>query len=106
MFKIVRKEDATIRKIAENKTATDYFTKDFSKDVSLTTLEATNYTNEFTPVQNFIYFVLNGELLLKFDDQEVELLQGDACFVTKGTTYIMTGTFQVVVISQPAFGTK
>jgi len=103
MFKIIRKKDALVRKIATNKSATDYITRELSKDVSLTVLKATNYTSEFTPAQDFIYFVLNGTLRLSFNSKEVELSKDDVCFVTKGTSYIMKGTFEAIVVSQPAF---
>lgn len=105
MFKVIRKSEATVRKIADNKTAANYITKEISKDVSLATTEAQEYYEEETANYNRIYFVLEGELLLQFENQEVSLLEGDTCFIEKGTTYEMKGTFKAVMINQPAFGT-
>jgi mannose-6-phosphate isomerase-like protein (cupin superfamily) len=105
MFKVVRKQDATLRKIADNKTAANYITKDTSPTVSLATIDATNYYENEVAEYNRIYFVLDGKLTLQFDDEEFVLLPEDTCFVEKGTTYIMKGTFKAAIINQPAFGT-
>lgn len=105
MFKVVRKADAAVREIGDDKSVANYITKDVSSDVSLAVTEATDYSEMETTNYNRIYFVLEGELLLKFDDQEVSLLKEDACFVEKGTAYEMKGTFKAVIINQPAFGT-
>jgi len=54
---------------------------------------------------NRIYFVLQGKLTLTFNNKKVDLNEGDCCYLTKGEKYIMSGTFKVIVINQPAFGT-
>lgn len=105
MYKVVKKSDAVIRKISENKVATNYITKDISPHVSFTTLEATDYEEKETTSYNRIYHVLKGTLTLTFDDQVVILLEGDSCYIEKGTNYEMCGTFKAVVVNQPAFGT-
>lgn len=104
MFKVVRKSEASIRKIAGNKIAVNYITKDISPGVSFATAEATNYYEKETTPYNRIYFVLGGRLVLVFDNEEILLEEGDLCFIEKGTIYEMKGTFKAAIINQPAFG--
>ncbi len=104
MFKIVRKSDATIRKIAENKMAINLITKDITPNVSLAVTEATNYFEREIAEYNRIYYVTEGVLTLKFDNNKNDLEVGDSCFISKGTTYEMSGTFKAVIVNQPAFG--
>jgi len=68
MCKIIRNTEAKTRTIADNKTATNYITKDISKDISFATTKATNYYEKEIVNYNRIYFVLEGELTLQFDD--------------------------------------
>lgn len=105
MYKIVRKSEGMVRKIADNKIATNYITKDITKYLSLATTEAKDYYEKVKTTYNRIYFVLEGELVLKFDDSDQKLHEGDTCFVEKGTNYEMLGTFKAIIINQPAFGT-
>lgn len=105
MYKIIRKSDTSIRKIAENKVAINYVTRDLTSEVSLATTEAIDYYEKETANYNRIYFVLEGQLILTFDNQEVVLDKDDVCYVGKGTTYEMKGTFKAIMVNQPAFGT-
>jgi ethanolamine utilization protein EutQ (cupin superfamily) len=105
MYKIIRKSEATVRQIADNKLALNYVTKDLSPEVSLAVTEATDYYEKEITDYNRIYYVLEGELVLAFDGNEVKLSAGDSCFVGKGTGYEMSGTFKAVMVNQPAFGT-
>jgi ethanolamine utilization protein EutQ (cupin superfamily) len=105
MFKVVRKSEAVVRKIANNKTATNYITKDISPLVSFAITEATDYYEKETAPYDRIFYVLEGKLLLVFDGKEIPLNSGGCCFIKKNTIYEMKGTFKAVVINQPAFGT-
>ncbi|MDP2926944.1 MAG: hypothetical protein Q8N65_02310 [bacterium] len=106
MYKLVRKSEAIFRKIADNKFATNYITKDISPNVSLATLEGKDYQEETITEYNRIYYVLNGELVLAFDSEKISLEEGDTCFISKDTKYGISGTFKAIVINQPAFGTQ
>ena len=106
MYKVVRKSEATVRQIADNKIALNYITKDLSPEVSLAVIEATDYYEKETTESNRIYYVLEGELGLNFGGKEVKLSAADSCFVAKGTEYVMRGTFKAVTVNQPAFGTQ
>lgn len=104
-FKVVKNGEAVVRKISNNKKAYKFITKDISPSVSLARIETDKFEGEIEITQNFIYYVLEGQLTLKFGDEEVVLNPNDSCFVPKDSTYIMRGTFKVIVVSQPAFGT-
>lgn len=104
MHKVVRKSDAFVRNITDNKTATNYITKDFSPGVSLATTKASDFQEDQMAKYNRVYFVIEGELTLDFEDESVTLKANDSCFVSKGTEYSMSGTFNAVVVNQPAFG--
>lgn len=104
MFRIVRADEGEVRKIAQNKTATNLITKDITPDVSLATTEAANYYEKEITEYNRIYFVIEGKLELGFKGEFTELAAGDACYIGKGTQYEMQGTFKALVVNQPAFG--
>ena len=104
MFKVVRKSDAFIRQILENKVAINYITKETNQNVSFAVTEATDYIEEEEAKYDRIYYVLEGELTLVFDEEKIFLKREDACLVSKGSKYSVKGTFKVVVVNQPAFG--
>src|SRR5258708_5432495 len=105
MFKVVTKSEASVRKIAENKIARNYITKHISPEISFATTEATNYFEQETSEYNRIYYVMEGILKLVIDGQEISLHEGDSCYIEKNTPYEMRGTFNAVIVNQPAFGT-
>ena len=105
MYKAIRKNEASVRHIADNKLARNYVTKDISPNVSLAVTEASYYAEEETTPYDRIYFILDGILVLAFDEEEVQLHPGDSCFVAKNSKYTMKGTFTAVMVNQPAFGT-
>lgn len=105
MYKVVKKSEAKIRKISENKIAINFITKEISKDISLAITEAYDFDENETSPYNRIYFVTGGELSLQFEKESITLTSGDSCFISKNTDYLMKGTFKAIVINQPAFGT-
>ena len=105
MFKVVKKSEANVRIIADNKIAIDFITKDITKEISLAIIETNKYHGKEISAYNRIYFVIEGELHLIIDKKEVSLTSGDTCFIGKHTSYEMKGTCKTIVIDQPAFGT-
>ncbi len=105
MYKVVRKSEATLRIIAENKKSLNFITKEISPDVSLAITEGKDYSEEETAKYNRIYFVLTGKLTLTFVNEKIVLNKEDSCYISKGMKYIMSGTFKAIVVNQPAFGT-
>lgn len=105
MIKVIKKTEGTLHKITENKIAINLITKEETKDVSLAVIDANNYNEEETTLYDRIYYVTEGELILIDNDKKYTMNTGDSCFIPKGTTYIMSGTFKLLVINQPAFGT-
>src|SRR5579859_5813936 len=99
MFTVVKKLEASVRKIAENKIARNYITKSISSGVSLATTEATNYYEKETSAYNRIYYVIDGILILVIDGEHISLQEGDSCYIEKNTMYEMRGTFKTVVIN-------
>ena len=104
MLKIVRKSEAKERKIADNKSAFNYITKDISKDVSLAVIEGREYNGEINLTEVRIHFVLSGNLTLDIGGEKNTLYPEDSCFISKGTKYTMSGTFKLITVDQPAFG--
>ncbi len=95
-FKVVKSKEATVRKIADNKRAYKFITKDINPGASVARIEAEDFEDTIEITQNFIYYVLDGQLTLKFDGEEVVLGPNDSCFVPKDSTYIMSGTFKTI----------
>ena len=104
MYKIVRESQGIVRQIASNKTANNLISKDTSPNISFATTEATDYYEKETTPYDRIYYVLDGVLNLRIDGDANDLKKGDACFISKNTTYEMQGTFKAVTVNQPAFG--
>lgn len=104
MYKIIKSNEGTIHKIADNKIATNLITKEISLGVSLAVIDAKEYQEKETTLYNRIYYVVDGKLTLTFENDTHDLESGDSCFISKGTVYDMSGTFKTIVINQPAFG--
>jgi len=105
MYKIVRKSEAKVRQIAQNKTADNYITKETTPVFSFATTKGDDYFEKIKVGYNRLYFVLEGELRLTFNGKEERLKKDDSIYIEKNTEYEMNGTFNVAVINEPAFGT-
>ena len=104
MYKIIKSNEGTVHKIADNKIATNLITKDINIGVSLAIIDAKEYHEKETTLYNRIYYIIDGILTLTFENDKHNLKSGDSCFISKGTVYDMSGTFKTIVINQPAFG--
>ncbi|MBW4061038.1 hypothetical protein HJC99_00490 [Candidatus Saccharibacteria bacterium] len=106
MYKIVRKQEAAVRKISETYEARNYITKDISRSVSLAVNTASGHSERETTDYDRIYYVISGELLINIDGESSGISTGDSLLISKGTIYDFYGTFEAVVVNQPAFGTS
>lgn len=106
MITVVQKSEASIRHIADTYKATNFITKDITPVVSLAINEASNHQETETTDYDRIYYVVEGVLNIKTNDEAYSVNVGDACFISANTTYDFFGTFKAVVVNQPAFGTK
>jgi len=104
MYKIVRGSEGVIRQIAPNKSANNLIGKDISQRVSLATTSAIDYYEKETTNYDRLYYILEGELKLTVNGETNALQKGDTCFIAKGTTYEMRGTFEAITVNSPAFG--
>ncbi|PIY68573.1 hypothetical protein COY90_05205 [Candidatus Roizmanbacteria bacterium CG_4_10_14_0_8_um_filter_39_9] len=105
MYKIVRKSEARVRGIAPNKTADNYITKETTPVFSFATTKGDNYYEKIKVGYNRLYFILEGELVLTFNEKEERLKKDDSIYIEKNTEYEINGTFNAVVVNEPAFGT-
>jgi len=106
MYKVVRKAEALVRQVSDNKTATNFITKEISPNVSLAVIDNKGFYGEVTVESDRIYYIVSGKLSLEFSGEKVELNEGDACFISHGSSYLLSGDCKVVTVDQPAFGTK
>lgn len=106
MHKLVKKSETTPRQINPQYAALNYITKEVTPLISLAVTEGNNLEDIITTNENRIYFVLEGTLILTFDNEQVVLHKDDSCFIAAGTSYTMKGTFRSVIVNQPAFGVK
>ncbi|OGM89838.1 hypothetical protein A3J77_00565 [Candidatus Wolfebacteria bacterium RBG_13_41_7] len=106
MYKIIRKSEAVIRKVSDGKTVENFVTKEISPNVSLAVVENKRNFGEVSVDSDRIYYVLSGKLVLGFGSEKVKLDEGDACFVSSGSSFNFSGDCRVVTVDQPAFGTK
>lgn len=101
MFIIVRKSDASIQKIADNKITTNHIANDSANSILLDVIEAANYDEKQTIAYNCIYYIFDGELHLRITNKETIVYKGDAVFIEKGMTVALKGTFKAITISHP-----
>lgn len=106
MLKIIRKSESKERKISDNKSAFNYITKDISPNVSLAVITGSDFVGEINLTEDRIYFVLSGNLVLDLNGEKTTLYPEDSCLLSKGAKYTMSGTFKIITIDQPAFGTN
>lgn len=104
MYNVIRKQEAITRQIAETYSAANYITKDISPNISLAVTTANNHHETETTKYDRIYFVIEGEITLDFNGDKVILSTNDSCFISKDTTYEISGTFKTIIVNQPAFG--
>lgn len=105
MYKLVKKSQASVREIASSYKALNYITKETSPLFSLAVNVANEHTETETTAYDRIYYVLSGELSVEIDGTHLSAIEGDSLFISKNTTYQFSGTFEAVVVNQPAFGT-
>jgi mannose-6-phosphate isomerase class I len=106
MYKIVRKTEVIARKVSDNKTVNNFITKEISPNFSLAVIDNKGYFGEVTIGNDRIYYVVSGELMLAFGNEEIKLNEGDACFISRDSSYTMSGDCKIVTVDQPAFETK
>jgi mannose-6-phosphate isomerase-like protein (cupin superfamily) len=88
-FHFVSKNQAVVREISANKIAYNYISKDVSE------------------LYDRVYYVLEGVMVLQFHETDdcVSVQIHDSILVNAGTSYTITGSFKVIVVNSPAFGT-
>ena len=106
MYKVVRKTEALVRQVGDNKTVINFITKEISPDVSLAVVDNKGFYGKVTVEGDRIYYVMSGKLLLEFSSEKVELNKGDSCFISHGSSYILSGDCKIITVDQPAFGIK
>lgn len=104
-YTLIKKSDSIFRQISETKSANNYITKDISPNFSLATTRAVDCKEIETTNYDRIYFVLEEILELDFGNRLITLNPQDSIYIKSGTDYIISGTFNTIVINQPAFGT-
>ena len=106
MFKVVRESEAVLRRVNNNKTVANFITKDISPSFSLSVVSNKGVFGLITTDSNRIYYILSGKLRLDIDGKKIELRKGDSCFLSAGSSYLMSGNCRAITVDQPAFGTK
>lgn len=105
MFKLVKSSDASLRQITDTHWAKNYITKGITKNISLAVVGGDNLSMTEKTAYNRIYYVLSGLINAKFGEEIIQAGVGDSLFVAAGTQYLLEGSFEAVVVNQPAFGT-
>lgn len=103
MIKIVKNNQAIIRKISENKISYNLVTGDLSPNLSLAVTEAKDFSETEICQNDRIYYILEGEMITMIEGEKVSVQVGDSFFISKGSEYTMSGTFRAVVVNSPAY---
>lgn len=106
MFKVIKRSDCPIHKVTDKQTAFNYITKEISPEVSFIVVKNVDSDKEYINNYQRIYYILSGEMKLEIDDNVIVLEEGDTCLIEKGSRYKASGTYDVIVVNQPAYGTS
>jgi len=97
MYKIIRKSDGRIQRIAESSL--------IAKDIGPSAItDATDFYKQETAPYDVIYYIRTGELHLTIDGKSIHLGEGDVCIIDKNTEYELRGTARFILMKKPAFG--
>ena len=97
---VIKKSETPVKKISDDKMSLNEIV-DIDEKVSLNVTEAVDYNERTTAEYSRIYYIYDGLMQLSINNRELELGKGDACFVEKGMTFALKGTFKVITVSQP-----
>jgi len=106
-IKLIKRNGSIVRKISETYFISNMLTKNISKKLSLA---IGNAKSHFETTKNIksdrVYYVLEGELIVKEDDKSITAKRGDAIFIPANIQYQFKGTFKVIIINSPSFNQK
>lgn len=104
MYKIVKKEEGTIRKQGDY-SITNYLTKEFREAFSLAVLEL-NGQHELTKSieTDRIYYLIHGNATFIIEEETVKVKEEETLFIEKNTSYSFSGHCKAVLINIPAYG--
>lgn len=106
-IKLVKSDEGISRKISESYEVTNLIVKQDSKDISLAISKAENHSEITENIKSDrIYYILEGELVVKTDNKKFVVQKGDSLFIPKNTKYQFEGTFRAILINSPAFDSQ
>lgn len=100
MFTVIRNTMQSVSNISDEKNSLND-SINLDEKISLNVVEATDYHEKTKSAYNRIYYVSDGLIKLLINGQEIFLQKGDACFIEKGMTFELSGTFSVIIVSHP-----
>lgn len=104
MHHITLSHHATIRTVSASESMANYITKEIHPEASLSVVSAHDIEHQEQTPYSRMYFVLEGEMSIHIENQNYVLKPKDSIFISKNTRYSLQGSFEAVVINQPAFG--
>lgn len=106
-IRLIKKEEAVVRKISETYTISNLLTKAISEKVSVVVSESKGHSEMArNKISDRIYYVLGGQLKVKQGGKELIANSDDLIFVPANTWYEFGGSFKAVLINAPAFDPK
>jgi mannose-6-phosphate isomerase class I len=100
MYIVVRKSQKGIKKISDEKKQLNEIVP-IDQRISLDVAEVVDHHEKTKAAYNRIYYVSDGQMQIYFNNQHINLEKGDACFVEKGMSFELKGTFSVIIVSHP-----
>lgn len=97
---VVKNRLDSIKKVTDEKKQLNEIV-DLDDKFTINVAQATDYREKTKAAYNRVYYISDGEMVLRINDQELQLRKGDACYVEKGTIVELEGSFNVIIVSQP-----
>ena len=105
IYKLVKKEDTSIRVNGDSNSIRNYLTKDFNTNFSLAVSELDGiHQSTKSTVNDRIYYFIEGTATFIINGEKINVKQDDTLFIEKNTEYSFEGKIRAVLINMPAFG--
>jgi ethanolamine utilization protein EutQ (cupin superfamily) len=99
-IKLLKKEDAVLRKISDSYSVFNFLTANDSERFSIAIGDALDHDETTKTMSDRAYFVLEGEIIV---NGKLRGGPADIIFIPENTEYSFKGSFKAIIINSPPF---
>lgn len=99
-IRLLKKEDAVLRKISDSYSVFNFLTANDSERFSIAIGDALDHDETTKTMSDRAYFVLEGEIIV---NGKLRGGPADIIFIPENTEYSFKGSFKAIIINSPPF---